>query len=46
MDENNRELAKVLTIMVMGEDYREPDKKPTPNIKTFWEKVKKCLLGY
>jgi len=45
MDENKTEIAKVLTIMVMGEDYREPNNKPTPRIKTFWWRVKKCLFG-
>ena len=45
MEGNKSELAKVLTAMVMGEDYRKPDKKHISTLKTFWRRVKKCLFG-
>jgi len=45
MEENKGDLAKVLTVMIMGEDYREPDTKRKPILKIFWWRVKKCLFG-
>ena len=45
MEGNKSHLAKMLMITVMGEDYREPQKKHISSLKIFWWRVKKCLFG-
>jgi len=45
MDGNKSDLAKMLMLTIMGEDYREPNKKQRPVLKIFWWRVKKCLFG-
>ena len=35
-----KELAKGLTVEILGEDYREPEKE------SFYRRSKKCLAGF
>jgi hypothetical protein len=42
MEGNKRKIAEGLTLIIMGEDYREPDKR---TLKTLWRRIKKCLFG-
>jgi len=43
MTSDKKEIAKILTISILGEDYREA---PKSKFKSFWRRIKKCLPGY